>query len=150
MTGVWLENLKKFLTGTTVGSKHCIDVNVANTVAVPVTASFADLAYKEHRLHDSSAANIQASGGAFIQMATIADIANTCAALRVRNHTGGALVFAKGADATAAAAATPLAVCHEGGEEVFGVTLVSGDKLWVRAMKNTALTSGEVLAILMG
>lgn len=150
MTPLWLKNLKLFVTGTTVGSKNCMDVNVANTVAVPVTATFTELAFKEHRLHDTSATNINASSGAFIQMDTIANIANTCTALRVRNHTGAPLVFAAGADATAAAAATPLGVCHEGGEEVFGVSLSSGNKLWVRAMRNVAINSGEVLAILVG
>lgn len=135
------------MTGTLNGGKYSLDVNVSNSTLPIATSSYA---YKEHRLHDA-ATNIEASSGAFIQMATIADLANTIAELRVRNHTGSPLVFSKGADATAAATATNfLGVCHEGGEENFGVSLVSGDKLWVRAMKNVAVTSGEVLAILLG
>jgi len=146
MTGLWLKNLKQFVTGTTNGSKHCADVHVANTVSI-AQGSFS---YKEHRLHDSASTNINASSGAFIQIETAADIANTITQMKIRNHTGAALVISAGADAAAAAAATPLGVVHEGGEEDFGVTLVATNKVWVRAMENAAITSGKLLVIFLG
>lgn len=146
MTGLWLANLKNFVTGTLSGGKYGLDVNVLNTIS---TAS-SSYSYKEHRLHDASGTNINGSGGAFIQIETAANIANTITQMKIRNHTGSALVIAAGADAAAAAAATPLGVAHEGGEEDFGVTLAIGDKVWVRAMEASSISSGKLLAIFLG
>lgn len=151
MRGLWLMALKNFATGTLNGSKRCLDVHVANTIST-AQAAYAQL---ERRFMDTSDTQINASGGAFKEVGSTgfaaADIANTITELRIRNHTGSALVFSKGADATAAAlAANELGCVHEGGEENFGVSLASGDKLWVRALENTAVNSGKVLALLMG
>lgn len=146
MTGLWLANLKRFVTGTLTGGKYGLDVNVINTLST----SASSFSYKEHRLHDASGTQINGSGGAFVQLDTIANIANTITQMKIRNHTGSALVIAAGANAAAAAAATPLGVAHEGGEEDFGVSLASGDKVWVRAMEASSISSGKLLAIFLG
>ncbi len=149
MTPLWVINLKQFITGTTVGGKYCLDVNVLNTVPVPVTP--ANYAFKEYRFHDVSLTNINASAGAFIQLVTAADIANTIAEMRVNWNGGAALIISKGADATAAAlAANILAVAGAGQTFIIGAVLVAGDKVWVRAQQNVAITSGELTVSFLG
>lgn len=142
---IWLPNIKKFLTGTTVGSSQALDVNIV------AGASGASPTFKEYRFQDASVTQINGSGGSFVQIGdsghAAADIANTIAQMKVANNTGAALVIAAGANAAAAAAATPLAVVHAGqtSEAVFTVALVATDKVWVRALQTPDITSGELL-----
>lgn len=143
MLQIWAKGLKQFITGTTNGSKHCLDVHVANTIST----SAGSYAYKEHRLHDAASNNINASAGTWEQIDTAADVANTISELRVRNHCGSAIQVGKGANS---GAVTVIGVVHEGGEEDFGVSLVAGDKVWILALENAAITTGKVLAILLG
>ncbi len=142
-TGVWLENLKKFVTGTLNGSKYSLDVHVANAVATAASS----FSYKEHRLHDAATNNINASSGSYEEIDTAADVANTITELRIRNHTGAAILIGSGANA---GAVSVIGVVHEGGEENFGVALIATNKIWIKAMENSAIASGKVLAILLG
>lgn len=143
MTGMWLANLKRFVTGTLNGSKYCLDVHVANSVSTAATS----YSYKEHRLHDAASNNINASAGTWEQVDTAADVANTINEVRIRNHTGAAIQIGKGANS---GAVTVIGVAHEGGEEDFGVSLVATDKIWILALENAAITSGKVLVTLLG
>lgn len=150
MRPLWLPNLKKFLTGTTNGSKQCLDVHVANSI----TATIGDKTQLEFRFQDASVTGINANSGAFVQVGdtnfAASDIANTITELRVRNQTGSALVFAAGANAAAAAAASPLLIVAAGGVDEITVALSSGDKIWVRALEASGVSTGKVLALLLG
>lgn len=148
---LYFPNLKKDMdrpigTATKSGSKVCLDVNIAAvSSASPLPVALSSYAYKEHRFHYASATNINASGGAFVQIATAADIANTIAEMRVNWNGGYALIFSKGADATAAAlSANRLAIAGAGQTLAIGAVLASGDKVWVRAVQNAAVTAGEL------
>lgn len=155
MRGIWALNLKRFITATTIGSKYSLDVNVANTAAVPVSPS--ELAMREFRHQDTSVTAINARSGAFVQIGdtnfAAADIANTITKLKVANNTGYPLIISKGADATAAASsANYLGVVNEGqtSEAVFGVSLVATDKIWVRSMGSSSVSSGILVVTLFG
>lgn len=148
---LWLPNLKEFASGTTIGSKNSMDVNVANTASIPVNIS--SLTFKEYRTQDAADTAIPASGGTAVQVGDtahpIAVIANTCTEMRLANNTGSALIIYKGANS---GALTAIGVCNQGqtSEAVFGVSLVAGDKIWVRAVENTAVSAGIFMVTLTG
>lgn len=153
MTGLWLPNLKKFLTGSTIGLKQALDVNVLNTVPVPVAPT--NYAFKESRFMDASVTNIPASGSSFVEIGDTnfpaAAIANTIVELRLNWNGGGPIVISKGADATAAAlSANRLNVIGSGQTISIGASLVATDKIWIRALKNAAITGGELTVALLG
>lgn len=140
-------------TGTVVGSKSCLDVNVANSVPIPIVQASYD--WKEYRFMDPAVTNINASAGAFVEIGdtnhAAGDVANTIEEVRVNWNGGNALVISSGADATAAALqANWIGVVGAGQTIAFGFDLASGDKIWVRALQNAAVTSGELLINLMG
>lgn len=153
MVGFWLKNLKQFVTGTTVGSKYCADVNVANSSAIPVSSS--ENAQLEYRFQDFSDTGINALSGAYVEIGdsdhAASNIANTISKMKVANNSGAALLIGVGANA---GAVTVLAAIQAGqtGEAVFGFStaLVSGDKLWVKALKDTAVAEGDLLVTLFG
>lgn len=153
-TVIYFPNLKASgdrptLTGTMVGTKACMDVNVANSVAIPVALT--SFSYKEHRFHDVSLTNINASAGAFIEVVTAAAIANTITEMRVNWNGGAAFIISTGADATAAALSTNIiAAVGQGQTFAIGVSLASGDKVWVRAMENAAITDGQLTLMFLG
>lgn len=149
MRGLWLPSLKKWVTGTLVGGKYGLDINVINAAIPVVSAALTLLEYRYHRAADNT---VNGSGGAFVQVASAADIANTITQMRVANNSGAPLAFSVGADATAAAAAAPIAVVAAGqtSEAVFGVALAAGDKLWVRSLYTSNVTTGEFVVALLG
>lgn len=147
---IWLPNIKKWLSGTVVGASAALDVNVVSSVAPG-----ASTVLKEYRHHDAATINIDGNGGNFIEIGTVpsaANIANTITQLKVANNTGKALAISVGANAAAAAAAVPLMVVVAGqiGEAVNSVALVAGNKIWVRAVGASNVTSGILVAQLMG
>lgn len=153
MRGVWLPNIKRWLSGTLVGGEPSINVNVLNTVPVPVAP--ANYQYKERRFHIASSTNINARTGAWIELdansdvaaGTPADVANTIAEFRANWNGAGALEFGVGANA---GAVTPIDSIGSGQTQAVGVSLSAGNKIWVRAVKNTAITSGELMILLLG
>lgn len=153
MTGLWLPNLKKFMTGTLNGGKYSVDVNVSNST-LPVALS--TYAYKERRAMLASVTTIPGSGSAMIQVDAVpgttgsgANIANTIAEMSVHWTGDGMIEFGSGADATAAAA-NIIGSVGRGQEKSFGVTMVAGDKLWLRSVKTTTITDGELMINLLG
>lgn len=148
MRGVWLPNIKRWLTGTTVGASQALDVNIV------AGASGASPTFKEYRFQDANVTQINGSGGVFVQIGdsghAASDIANSIAQMKVANNTGAAIIIAAGANAAAAAAATPLAVVHAGqtSEAVYTVSLVATNKIWVRALQTSDIVSGELLVTL--
>lgn len=152
MRPIWLVNIKDWMTGTTVGAKNGLDVNVINS-SVPIALS--SYAYKERRVHLASATTIPASASSMIELDVLsgttgaADIANTIAQMDLNWNGSGILEFGVGANAGAAAAAI-IASIGSGQTRSFGVSLTSGNKIWVRAVKNVALTSGELVAVFSG
>lgn len=153
MRGLWLPNLKKFMTGTLVGAKYAIDVNVANSI----TTSAVSLAYKERRFHLGASTTIPKRTSNMVQLdansdsaaATPADIANTILEMGLNWNGGEAIEIGVGANAAAAAAAI-IGSVGAGQTRSFGVTLAAGNKLWVRALKDTDITDGELLVALSG
>lgn len=147
--GLWLPNIKRFLSGTVVGSSPSLNVNVLNTVPVPVAPS--NYSYKERRFQDANVTQINAKSGAWVQIGDTneasASVANTITEMRVSSNLGAALVFGKGANS---GAVTPIGASGAGQSLSLGVALVAGDKIWVKALQDAAVTSGELLVLLLG
>jgi hypothetical protein len=155
MRGIWALNLKRFITGTTIGSKYGLDVNIANTSTIP-TSSISPT-YREFRHMDASVTSINDRSGAFKEIGdtnfAASNVANTITEIRIANNTGYPLIVSKGADATAAATSSNfLGVVNEGqtSEAKFGCALVAGDKLWVRSMGSSSVSAGIVVVTLFG
>lgn len=151
MKGIWLPNIKQWLTGTTISpTVQALDVNVANA-SLPI--NLAPLEYKEHRHMDFSVTTLPASAGVAVEIGDTntpaANVANTCTELRVANNSGNPVNIYSGPNS---GALTQIGVAHAGqiGEAVYGVSLVAGDKIWVRAIQNSAGTSGKLLVTLLG
>lgn len=153
MRPIWLPNLKEFATGFAVGSAKCIQVSVENTVPVPVAPS--QYSYKERRFHLPAGTGINARTGAWVQLdvnsdvaaGTPGDIANTITELRVSWNGGAALEFGKGANS---GAVTAIGAVGAGQSTAIGTALVAGDKVWVRALQNVAVATGELLLLFLG
>lgn len=152
MRALWLKNLKKFATGTTNSSKQCLDVNIASTTA---SLSLGSTAYKERRFHLPATTGVNARSGAWVQLdansdvagSTPANVANTCTEMEVNWNGGAALEFGVGANS---GAVTVIGSAGAGQTKKFGVSLASGDKVWVRAIQNSAVATGELLVVLLG
>lgn len=149
-TGVWLPNLKDWLSGTLTSGKNALDVNVANaTLPVALTP----YAFKEFRFQDAAVTSIPASGGTAVEVGDTnipaSAVAVTCSELKIANNTGYALSIYKGANS---GALTQIGIAHAGqtSEAAFGAALVATDKIWVRAVQNAAITTGELLVTLNG
>lgn len=151
MRGLWLVNLNDWATGSLSGGKNALDVNVTNTITTAVGA----LAYKERRFHLPASKTINKRTGAWVQLDvnsdvaanTPANVANTCTALEMNLNEGSALEIGVGANA---GAVTAIAAGGAGQTKITGVTLVSGDKIWVRALQDVDITTGEILVVLLG
>lgn len=153
MLQIWARGLKQFITGTTNGAKHCLDVHVANTVGIAASS----YAYKERRVHLPATTNIPGNGSAMIELDVLSGttggtaIANTITELALSWNGGGIIEIGVGANAAAAAAATKLATLNEGQTKSFGVSLVAGDKVWVRRVESaTAISAGTLVAVFLG
>jgi hypothetical protein len=151
MRALWLQNLKDWATGTASGGKNGIDVNVINTVSTTGGA----LTYKERRFHLPASTTINKRSGAWVQLdvnsdvapATPADVANTCSVLEMNLNEGAAIEIGKGANA---GAVTAIAAGGAGQSKSVGVSLVSGDKIWIRALQDVDIVTGEILIVLSG
>lgn len=147
-------NLKAILTGTSVGSRYAADVFVRNDSANPIPVQgVSGVQTLETRIHDCSAAGINNNAGAFVQIGapTPADIANTISKVQISSNVGEPLCFRIGADATAAASAENKFIVNQGeGPTTVDVSLASGDKLWVRSLTSTAISSGYITLNLIG
>ena len=148
MKPIWLRNLKKFATGTNVGGKYSLDVNVANSISASLGAS----AFKEARFHDPSVTQINKRTGSWVQLdsnsdaagSTPTNVANTCTSMMVNWNGGAALQIGKGANS---GAVTVIDQVGAGQTVTTGVTLASGDKLWVRAVRDTDVTAASELTV---
>lgn len=153
MRGIWLKNLARWATGTAAGSKQCVDVNVANTVAVPVVPTL--YSYKERRVHLPATTNIPGSGSSMIELDLLSGttggtaLGNTISEIGINWNGDGILEFGVGANAAAAAAAI-IATVGAGQTRSFGATLVATNKVWVRHVKATAISSGELVVVFTG
>ncbi len=152
MHALWSVNLKDWITGTTSGGKNGLDVNVMNTIT---TASGA-LAQKEYRFHLPATTTINKRTGAWIQLdvntdvagATPADVANSCAGMEVNWNGGAALQIGVGANA---GAVTVIGTFGAGQTVAMtGVTLIATNKIWVRALQDVNIITGELLVALLG
>lgn len=148
---IWLPNLKRFLTGTTIGSSRALDVNVANTTPLPISPSELDLL--EYRYMDFGVTGINVLSGAYVQIGdtghAAADIANTITKAKVANNSGRPLLIGSGANA---GAVTVFAVVAAGqtSEAVYAAALAAGDKVWIKSLDEVAGDSGVVLVTFYG
>lgn len=147
--GIWLPNIKKWLTGTTVGGSQALDVNVVQAVATPTVITQAG--FKERRFMDAAVTQINKKSGLWKQIGdtneAASDVANTITSMRVNLNLGAALVFGKGANS---GAVTEIGAAGAGQTSEFGVSLAAGDKIWVRALQDADVTVGELLVLLLG
>ena len=143
---IYFANLKRAITGTTVGASNALDVNVVQSV-VPGAAGLEVL---ETRFHDCSVTNIQAVGGSFVEIETAAALANTISKMKVSCTFGEPISIRKAANAGAAAAAADIALLNQGQSADFEVSLLAGDKLWVRSRTATLVNSGYLTVNLIG
>ena len=149
---LWLKNLKKAATGTTNGSKQCLDVNIASA-----TSSFtiAATAFKEKRFHLPASTTINKRTGAWVQLdansdvgaATPANVANTITEISINWNGGQALQFGVGANS---GAVTEIGAAGAGQSIKIGTSLASGDKVWVRAVQDVDVVNGELMILLLG
>lgn len=148
MRALWLLNLKKFASGTTTGGKNGLDVNVINSITTTLGASV----YKEARFHDPSVTTINKRTGAWVQLdansdaaaGTPANIANTITSMMTNWNGSGALQIGVGANS---GAVTVIDQIGSGQTITTGVTLASGDKVWVRAVRDTDITASAELTV---
>jgi hypothetical protein len=151
MRSLWLPNIKRFLTGTIVGGQASLNVNVINTIATAAAA----FSYKERRFHLPATTAINGSGGAWVQLdvnsdtagSTPANIANACSVMEINWNGGDALELGVGA---IAGAVTPIGAVGAGQTLQFGVSLVVGNKVWVRTVKAAGSVAGELMVVFLG
>lgn len=143
---IYFANLKRAITGTTVGAKQALDVNVVQSVVPGGTG----LSVLETRFHSCASTNIQGSGGSFVEIETAAALANTISKMKVSCTFGEPISIRIGANAAAAAAANDIALLNAGQTADFEVSLASGDKLWVRSRTTTAVNTGYLTVNLIG
>ena len=126
-----------------------LNINIVSSATLPVTG--AAYTYKEKRFMNCATTNINGSGGAWIQIGDTdfpaANIANTISEIRINANLGNALQFGKGANA---GAVTEIGASGAGQSLALGVSLVAGDKVWVRAVQSAAVSSGELLVLFLG
>jgi len=150
MRPIWLPNLKKFMTGTTVGAKSGLDVNILNA-AIPVVG--ASYVYKERRAHLPATTTINGSAGAWVELDVVpgttggAAVANDILQFDVNWNGAGMLEFGKGANS---GAVTVIGAIGSGQTRSFGVSILTGNKVWVRSVKTTTVVDGELFVVLLG
>lgn len=157
MMGLYLANLKRMASGTSlvvgVATKRCLDVFVRNDASNPIyVAGVSGLEVLEYRFHDCSSTQINQVGGAYVEIETAAAIANTIQKMIICPTFGEPLIIRKAADAAAAAAqaTAPVAVLNRGQTLTIECSLVATDRLWVRSLSATDITSGELVVNLLG
>lgn len=153
MRSIWVENLKKFVDGTTIGGASCLKVSVENTSPLPIATS--SFVYFEKRFHLPASTTINRRSGAWVQLdvnsdaaaGTPANIANTIKEMRINWNGGAALEI--GVGATAGVVST-IANAGAGQTTAIGVALSSGNKVWARALQDVDIVSGELLVQFLG
>lgn len=143
---IYFANLKRAITGTTVGAKQALDVNVVQSV-VPAGSGQTVL---ETRFHDCASTGIQAVGGNFVEIETAAALANTIAQMKVSATFAAPIQIRKAASAVAAAAAPDIALLNKGQTMEVPVNLVAGDRLWVRSASTATASTGHLTLNLIG
>lgn len=150
---IWFPNIREVSTGTTVATSRCLDVSPKNTAGTPLYVSdvgSAGTSVLETRFHDAASTNINDSAGAFVEIETAAALASNITVLKVNSTIGEPLAFGAGADA-GAAASNIICVLNRGeGPSDFPVSLSTGDRIWVRSLTTTSVTSGELTVNLVG
>lgn len=135
----------------------CLDVFARNSVADPlfVTAVAATLSVvRETRFHDTSSVAINDSAGAFVEIGTggyAAVIGATpITSIQINCSFGEPVTIRKAASAVAAAAAVDLCILNRGEQETFGVSILTGERIWVRSLTSVAVSSGILTVNLAG
>lgn len=102
------------------------------------------------RFHSMASANINANAGVFVELETAGTL-SASKRIRISYTSGQPLQFRKGADATAAAAADDLFVVNQG-EDSFDIPVQfsAGERIWVRSLSSTSVTSGYITANFLG
>lgn len=145
---IYFANLKRAITGTTVGAKHALDVNVLATVA-PGSAEVV----QETRYHNNATTNIQSSAGNYVEIGTdpaASALGVAITKIKVNCTFGEPISIRKGANAAAADAGTDLCLLNKGEANEFPVSLIAGDKLWVRSKSTNSIATGLLTLNLIG
>lgn len=107
----------------------------------------------ETRFHDMSSVTINDSAGLFVEIGTPAGaaIASTIQRLQLSYTAGEPLCFRIGANAAAAAANPNKFIINQGeGPTTLDISLLAGDRLWVRSLSATAVNTGYITLNLIG
>ena len=145
---IYFSNLKRAITGTTIGAKQALDVNVLQTVS-PGAGEIV----QETRYHDNASTNIQSNVGNFVEIGTspVASALGVNITKIMASCTfGEPIVIRKGANAAAAAGNPDLCLLNRGEKSEFPVSLVAGDRLWVRSKSGNAAVTGLLTLNLIG
>lgn len=138
------------VTDAAASTKICLDTFVRNDNSNPIFISSSTKTVLETRFHDCSSTTINAVGGAFVEIATAAALANTIKLMKVACTFGEPISIRKAANAGAAATASDIALLNQGQSDDFEVSLVAGDRLWVRSRTSSNITSGYLTINLLG
>ncbi len=144
-TVIRLWNLQQNATGTEIGSKNALDVNIANASPVPVTQG-GDVLVTE--FHNISSVNINGSAGAFVALGSGSALASDIVQIQVSYTAGQPLEF--GIGASAGAAVRKFIINQGEGPTTLSVALSSGERLWVRSLSATGVTGGYITMNLIG
>lgn len=121
--------------------------------AIPVvpTAPGAGTTVTESRFHDTAVDNINDNAGAYVEVETAAALIADTTKIHITNTLGEPLSFKKAANAGAAAASTDGFNTNRGeGPLTLDYIMSIGDRLWVRSLTSTPVTSGEIVINFMG
>jgi len=118
--------------------------------SIPVAAG-AGLTVTESRFHDTAVDNINDNAGAYVEVETAAALIANTTKIQITNTLGEPLSFKKAANAGAAAASTDGFNTNRGeGPLTLDYIMSIGDRLWVRSLTSTPVTSGEIVINFMG
>lgn len=121
--------------------------------AIPVVsvAPGAGTTVTESRFHDTAVVNINDNAGAYVEVETAAALIANTTKIHITNTLGEPLSFKKAANAGAAAASTDGFNTNRGeGPLTLDYIMSTGDRLWVRSLTSTPVTSGEIVINFMG
>lgn len=123
------------------------NVTIVGPSPLPVSVQ-GGLDVKKAEIHDISATNINASGGAFVALGSGAALGSIIQKLQLSYTAGEPLEFGVGASA---GAATRKWVANQGeGPMLLDILLAAADKVWVRSLSLNAVSSGYITTNFLG
>lgn len=131
-----------------LGATSLSGIPVTSTTGLPVLNGGS---VKESRFHDAAVTNINDSGGAYVEVGGTTVLANTIIGVHVTTTIGEPLQFATTSAANCSSGISTLFKVNRGeGPLVLGVAIPTGNRLCVRSLTSSSVTSGEIVLNLAG